>query len=85
MQIIVSNFTYTYTCMCACAWVSLCGPEIKQLKLKQLGGRILGNCRQYSFQDWFNERERWGHWWGVIRRTGEERETETDSNKDLKN
>ena len=38
--------------------VSLCGPEVSQLKLRQLGDIILGNYIQYPFQDKPRERER---------------------------
>ena len=37
--------------------VSLCGPEVNQLKLRQLGDIILGNYIQYPFQDKPRERE----------------------------
>ena len=37
--------------------VFLCGPEVNQLKLRQLGDIILGNYIQYPFQDKLRERE----------------------------
>lgn len=37
--------------------MSLCGPEVSQLKLRQLGDIILGNYIQYPFQDKPRERE----------------------------
>ena len=37
--------------------VFLCGPEVNQLKLRQLGDIILGNYIQYPFQHKLRERE----------------------------
>lgn len=37
--------------------VSLCGPEVNQLKLRQLADIILGNYIKYPFQDKLRERK----------------------------
>lgn len=37
--------------------VSVCGPEVNQLKLRQLADTILGNYIKYPFQDKLRERK----------------------------
>lgn len=71
MQILL-NFTHKHTQL-----LSLCGPEVKQLKSGQLGGRILEeSLGNVPFN--IRERKRDGEVWG-------ERKRETDSHKDFKN
>lgn len=54
--------------------MSLCGPEVSQLKLRQLVDIILGNYIQYPFQDKPRERESMKEMRGQLE--GEERNRE---------
>lgn len=56
MQIIVSYITLKHTER-EKELVSLCGPEVNQLKLRQLADIILGNYIKYPFQDKLRERK----------------------------